>query len=63
MTKEKGVPGKGGGGGGSTPSYSTLADQVFELSSKLGALRQQSVVNLDALRSAAEVGALSRSPL
>lgn len=55
MTGESGEP--GGSGGGPSPScLETLADQVFELSSKLGALRQQSAVSADALRSAAEVG-------
>lgn len=43
------------GGGGSSSSRFVLADQVFELSSKLGNLRQRSSANADALRAATQV--------
>ena len=43
------------GGGGSSSSRFVLADQVFELSSKLGKLRQRSSANADALRAATQV--------
>ncbi len=59
-----GSAGGGGGGGGSgsgsgsgsgNASRYALADEVYELSSKLGALRRRSVANVTALRSAAQV--------
>lgn len=49
MARDTGVPGGSGG------SRFALADQVFELSSKLGKLRQRSAVSVDALRAAAQV--------
>lgn len=45
----------GGAPGGSGGARFALADQVYELSSKLGALRQRSAANVDALRAAAQV--------